>query len=148
MTRTIRALTAALAALLIAAPAGVARPVDSAYRASSTAATSPPPRQDLRIPDSLDAARAKTPSDLTAASAQERYYSSYGEPAPLSPSSGTARVDNGDGIAWLPLVLAVFGALIVGLGAGSGLHLIHARRRQVTARTRQWDSAPDWGGGG
>jgi hypothetical protein len=40
--------------------------------------------------------------------------------------------DTGDGIARLPFLSAVFGALIVGLGAGSGLHLLHVRRRYRT----------------
>jgi hypothetical protein len=67
-----------------------------------------------------------------AALAQERYYASYGKPTPLTHATRTVAADTGNGIARLPFVIAVVGALIVGLGAGSGLHLLHARRRHAT----------------
>ena len=65
---------------------------------------------------------------LDAARAQERYYSSYGTPTPLTKPE-VAVADTGDGVAGLPFALSVFGALIVGLGAGSGLHVVRSRRR-------------------
>jgi hypothetical protein len=64
--------------------------------------------------------------------AQERYYASYGKPTPPTMATRTVAADTGDGIAALPFVIALFGALIVGLGAGSGLHLLHTRRRYRT----------------
>ena len=45
-------------------------------------------------------------------------------------------------IAWAPFALAVFGALVVGMGAGSALHLVHSRRhptRLATERTHRHD---------
>ena len=59
---------------------------------------------------------ARTPSDVRGALAQERYYSSYGAPAPLVPP-----VDAGDdgGPAPLPFVLAMAGGLVIGVAAGS-----------------------------
>ena len=84
-------------------------------------------RQDLRSPD----ARAL---------AQERYYGSYGDPAqdlrsPDARDAGSPAVaatpapvakPGGDGIAPLPFVLALAGAVIVGVGLSTA---VHARRR-------------------
>ena len=74
-------------------------------------------------------------NDTTAedrALAQERHYESYGKPTPPTIATRTVAADTGDGIARLPFLSAVFGALILGLGAGSGLHLLHVRRRYRT----------------
>jgi hypothetical protein len=76
--------------------------------------------------------RPKTPSDVTAALAQERYFSSYGQDVePLSRPAPAVVADDGDGIAPLPFVVSIVGALILGLGAGTGLHLLRLRRRQA-----------------
>jgi hypothetical protein len=79
---------------------------------------------------------ATTDNNVTPAAdralAQERYYASYGKPSPPTMATRTVAADTGDGIAPLPFVVALFGALIVGLSAGSGLHLLHARRRYRT----------------
>jgi hypothetical protein len=76
--------------------------------------------------------RPKTPSDVTAALAQERYFSSYGQDVePLSRPAPAVVADDGDGIAPLPFVVSIVGALILGLGAGTGLHLLRFRRRQA-----------------
>jgi hypothetical protein len=81
MPRTIRTIAAALTALVIAAPPAFAMPIDSPGHPSETTSA---PKQDLRSPDARDAAkRPQTPADVTAALAQERYYSSYGDPEPL-----------------------------------------------------------------
>ena len=53
----------------------------------------------------------------------------YPEPAT------TPATDTGDGIAWLPLALAVLDALVVGLCGGSALHLVHARRHATRLAT-------------
>ena len=127
MSRCNTIIAAALAAAaLVAAPTALAEPAD--FHAGPEFAA---PAPDLRSPDTRDAARPDTAGNPTvaaatdAALAQERYYASYDQPTPPP-----AVVTNaGDGIARLPFVLAVFGALVVGLGAGSGLHLLHARRR-------------------
>jgi hypothetical protein len=107
-------------------------------KASDSATTN---HQDLRSPDARDAARPTKASDsavsgdqaaLRAALAQERYYSSYGEPAPLARTVPTATDDTAGGIDTLPFVLSLFGALLVGVGAGTGLLLAHTRRRLAT----------------
>jgi hypothetical protein len=100
--------------------------------------------QDWRTPDTRSAAaahsnRAKDPGDRAApgddvdrALAQERYYASYGKPTPLTKAAPAVAPNTGDGIVSLPFVVAVLGALVIGLGAGSGLHLLYARRRHAT----------------
>ncbi len=107
-----QALACALACVVLAAVA-----------VSAPAAT----RQDLRSAD----ARAL---------AQERYYSSYGDPpqdlrSPDARDAGSpvtavpspvAEPRGGDGISLLPFVLALAGAVIVGVGLSTALH---ARRR-------------------
>jgi hypothetical protein len=133
MPRTIHTIAAALAALVIAAPTALARPIEDPVGTSSLAGTTSSPKQDLRSPDARDAARPKTRADVTAALAQERYYASYGDPTPITPPAGAPAIDTGDGIAQLPFILAVSGALIFGLATGSGLHLLHARRRRATS---------------
>jgi hypothetical protein len=93
-------------ALALTAPAALAEPIDAR-------------QQDLAH------LRAGSPSpELAAARAQERYYTSYGTPTP----SATV-ADSDDGVAYLPFALSVFGALIIGLGAGSGVQVVHSRRR-------------------
>jgi hypothetical protein len=64
--------------------------------------------------------------------AQERSYSTYGEPAPPRESATTAASDPGDGIAWVPFVLGLIAALVVGLSAGSALQ---ARRNATRPAT-------------
>ncbi len=71
-------------------------------------------------------------SRLDAAVAQERSYSTYGEPAPPQKAATTTATDPGDGIAWPPFVLGLVAALAVGLCAGSGLH---ARRHATRPAT-------------
>ena len=62
-------------------------------------------------------ARATAPSER--ALVQERYYTSYGTPAPLSSSTTREASDTG-GITWLGFSLALLGTLIAGLAAGPG----------------------------
>jgi hypothetical protein len=140
--RLTRVATAALAALVLAAPAAAgAQAKDhgmnaatgdaarSAVRTSSLAGTTSASTQDLRSPDARDAGHPSTPSDVKAALAQERYYSSYGRPTPIP--SPAVQVAGDDGIATLPFALAMFGALMLGLGAGGALHLLHVRRHRA-----------------
>jgi hypothetical protein len=117
-----RTLLVALASLAVMSPAALARPADAAPAGRSGAHV---------LQHTFDP--YPTPQwPVNAALAQERYYSSYGEPTPLTEVATATAADTGDGIARLPFVLAVIGALIVGLGAGSGLHLVRTRRRQAT----------------
>jgi hypothetical protein len=68
----------------------------------------------------------QAPSSTDAALAIERYYSSYGEPQPAA--GGEAGVA-GDGISTAPFLLALTGALVIGLAVGSLSPLATARRR-------------------
>ena len=142
----------------LAQPPDIHAPLIEAAKANKQDLRSPDARDAARAtPSGVDAARPETagnPNVTTAAEralAQERYYMSQGknaaadndvtpaaDPAPAqerySESHGNATpltnvaTDTGDGIARLPFVIALFGALIVGLGAGSGLHVLHGRR--------------------
>ena len=119
MSRTVRILTVALTALTIAAPAAIAMPIDPIRPASA---------QNMSSPDAQDAARHTTPADL-AALAEERYYSSYGQPEPITPPATAPAT--ADGIAALPFILGLAGTLIVGLAAGGGLHELYVRHRHA-----------------
>ena len=94
-----RILLVALASLALCAPAAVA--------AEENAFQDPMSAGDLAL-------------------AQERSYSTYAEPTPAA--APTTTTDGDAGIAMVPFVLAVLAAMAVGLGAGSRLHLVHARR--------------------
>jgi hypothetical protein len=108
-----RALLVALTALALGSPAAVAAPAQLRLD---------PPTSSLA--GTTEENVFGTPRD--SALAQERAYSTYGTTAP--PSDGGTTTDSGEGIAWLPFVLAVSGALVVGLAGGSRLHLVSARR--------------------
>jgi hypothetical protein len=82
----------------------------------------------IRTP-SLAEATWPTPADIQRAKAQERAYSTYGQPAPVPPAAPTLAGDVSDGIAPLPFALSILGTLIVGVGAGLGLHRVQLRRR-------------------
>jgi hypothetical protein len=64
--------------------------------------------------------------------AQEHSYSSYGEPGPPREAATTAATDSGDDIPWVPFDLGLFAALVVGLGAGSGLQARRHLSRPAT----------------
>jgi hypothetical protein len=126
-----RTLLLALASLALCAPAAAARPVDlrSAAPTSSlsgmtdqTPAEATPGRVLRRSFDPYPEAL----SPREAALAQERSYSTYGEPTP------TPTADSGDGITWVPFVLGLLAALAVGLGAGSGLQAHRHATRPAT----------------
>jgi hypothetical protein len=119
----LRTLLVALASLALLAPAALARPAEAPASSLSGTTEEGIPGHGLR--------RAFDPlpwpvSPREAALAQERYYSTYGEAAT------TPVTDAGDGVAWLPFVLGLSAALVVGLGAGSGLQARrHATRPAI-----------------
>jgi hypothetical protein len=119
-----RTLFITLASLALTSPAALARPADAPPAGHSAAHV---------LQHTFDP--YPTPQwPIAPALAQERYYSSYGEPtAPTNVA--TASPADTDGIARLPFVLAVVGALVVGLGAGSGLHLVRTRRHATGLAT-------------
>ena len=93
------------------------------------------PGSTTQAPSSTDAALAiersyssygQAPSSTDAALAIERSYSSYGEAPPVADREAGAA---GDGISIAPFLLALTGALVIGLAVGSLAPLATARRR-------------------
>jgi len=131
-----RTLLLALAALALSTPTALARPIDLRSEAPTSAlsGTTNQPSPEVIPGRVLRRSFDPFPNSLPlreAALAQERYYSTYGEPAP--PREAAAAVtDSGDGITWLLFVLGLFAALVIGLGAGSGLQ---ARRHTTRPAT-------------
>jgi hypothetical protein len=128
-----RTLLVAVASLALCAPAAVARPADLptsslAGTTDQTPAEATPGRVLRRAFDPYP----EPVRPVDAALAQERSYSTYGEPAPQREAAKTAATDSGDGITWVPFVLGLLAALAVGLGAGSGLQ---ARRHATRPAT-------------
>ena len=121
-----RRIPALLAVLCAGALAPLAAPPNAA--AESLPGKTSTPWQDLRSPDSRDAARA-----AKIALAQERYYSSYGEPEPLAPPRSPVASDD---TPWLPVALPVAATLaIVAAGAAHLIRLRIRRRRAGRATT-------------
>jgi hypothetical protein len=152
VTRT-AALALALAAL--AAPTAAAQQQDlrspdarDTARAAPTAAQ----QRDLRSPDARDAGTSAplahpqplkdygknaatgdhvTP-DSSPALAQERYFSSYGEPEPLTQPQSPAPSDD---TPWLPIALAITGALVIVAASATQLRRLRLRRRRAVRST-------------
>ena len=140
MTRT-RILVAALATLALAAPAASADPhaIDAHARAELQ-------KQDLRSADAIDSAvqaelRARgrngamtggvaPTTAITRALENEKAYSSYGEPAPLEPTTPQV-ADDDDGAPW-PLIGAGFLGIALLFGAAVAL-VARPRRARVAA---------------
>jgi hypothetical protein len=68
----------------------------------------------------------QAPSSTDAALTIERYYSSYGEPQPVAGDEAGAA---GDGISTAPFLLALTGALVIGVAVGSLSSLATGTRR-------------------
>jgi hypothetical protein len=121
---------AALAVGALLAPTALAQPADIHQPLIDAVV-------EAQKQDSQEAARPDTAGNpnvsgsAAPALAQERYYASYGTPTSLSHTTRTVAADTDDGIAPLPFGLAVVAALIVGLAAGSGLHILYARRHPI-----------------
>jgi len=118
-----RTMLVALAALALLAPAAVAMPLDPIDTTGE---------QPYQLERTFDA-YPKPTTPLEIARAQEATYSTYGQPAPLQKAAPV--VATTDGIETLPFALGIAGALIVGLAAGSGLHVMRTRRRHATLAT-------------
>ena len=69
---------------------------------------------------------ATTDAGSSAAQAQERYYSSYGEPEPLTLPQSPAPTDD---TPWLPIALAIAVALTVAAASTTQLRRLRIRRR-------------------
>ena len=137
MPRT-RIIVAVLAALALAAPAASADPhaIDAAATAEKLEAhdfaTYSAAQAELRARgrDGVQTGSLAGTTDATArAHAQERAYSTYGEPAPIEPAPAPATAD--DDTPW-PLIGAGFGgvALLLGLAV-----LLVARPRRPRVAT-------------
>lgn len=132
--RTIAATLATVALATPAAPALSARrspettssPAGTPARTASDAGAATKARaEDLRRLEAGGSSSAATAPAL----AQEQYYSSYGKPTPANPTAGTIVRDSSDGIAPLPFVVAMVGALMAGIAVATALHALAARRR-------------------
>jgi hypothetical protein len=151
----VTALAVALLGVTLSGPAA-AQPTDihDGWETSSPADTTSTPRQDLRTPDAIDAARrikialameryyqgepgplvteapAQAPSDDDAALALEQYYQSFGEPAPLvADTPAPAPVE--DDAPLLPIAIAVAAALAVVAASATHVRRLRLRRRRT-----------------
>jgi hypothetical protein len=148
-TRSIVACTLACGLLATATSTAAARPIDDARAGAPTSSLAgTTTKQDLRMPDTRDAARGErqvlpSPDARDAANAEqiarmmEPYYSSYGKPSPLSQpvnAPGATAVDSAsvrapDDSPWL-LISAIATSLAVVLACAA---MVMRRRRAVTA---------------
>jgi len=78
------------------------------------------------------AARPNQYTHASAALAQERYYSSYGEPAPLTAPQPPAPSDD---TPWLLIGLSIAAALAIAAASATQLRRLRIRRRRA-ARVR------------
>ena len=127
MPLTRSTLTAALAALLLAAPAATAQPADMHAQLGQSAAAAN--TQDLRSPDARDAAlNAVRPAPAvnapgaTAVDSQSKLPAAHS--APVAPAD--------DGVDWTTIALGIAGSLI----AVGGIALLANRRTRQTHRVR------------
>jgi hypothetical protein len=125
-----RTLLVALAGVALFAPAALAGPVDKRSEAPTSSLSGTKGTVFEHVFDPYPEAT----SPHKAALAQERSYSNTIKPTqPVEPAPAVAT--DGGGISSLPFALAVFGALVVGLGVGSALHLVHTRRHAAKLAT-------------
>ena len=147
--RTIAACVLACGLLAITTSSAVALPIDDARGDSPTSSlagtTSDTPRQDLRSPDTRDAAAGgvfanpmadplqdlRSPDARDAADseriakAMEQYYATYGEPEPVNAPALAVPEDDSP---WL-LVSVIAGGLALMVAS---VALVHRRRRTAT----------------
>ena len=97
-------LLASLAGTAVAIPAQDLRGADA--RTSSLAGTTSAPAQDLRGADSRQQPEFPTAHEI--ATAQERYYGSYGNPEPIARPAAPAA---STGVDWVPIALVVAAAM-------------------------------------
>ena len=119
----VTALALALLGVTLSGPAAARVPVE--LQTSSLAGTTSTPRQDLRSPDAIDAARQDK-----VALAMERYSKSYGKPKPLF-AKAQAHAPAHHDTPVLPIGIALAAALAV--IAASATHLRRLRLRRRTA---------------
>jgi hypothetical protein len=126
-----RTLLVTLACVTLFAPTAVARSLEQRSEAPTSSSLS---GTKGTVFEHLFDPHPEATSPHEAALAQERSYSNNIKPTRLA-ETAPAVAAGGDGISTLPFALAVFGALVVGLGAGSGLHLVHTRRHAARLAT-------------
>jgi hypothetical protein len=100
-----------------------ARPIDLRTDAQTSSLAGTTSRQDLRSPDTIDAA---TRPEV----ALEKYYSSYGDPEPLPVAQAPASAPS-DEEPWLPIALAVAVAFTVVAASVTHLRRLRIRRRRT-----------------
>ena len=126
----VKILVCAALAMIVAAPGASARPNDGHCRVQIpsgllVAVPCPPgaPQHKSTVTSPAENSR------LNAARAQQRYYTSYGNPAPMSPPSVAA--DDG-GVDWAAIGIAIAGTCLL---AGALIALVMRTRRR-TGRVR------------
>lgn len=126
-----RTLAAALATAALGAPAALARPADLDSPVGDTVT---PARvvHNVRSPDAEDAA-AQAGRDTGGAVAQERYYSSYGEPVSGQQPAHPASAD--DGTPWTTIAAGLAAVLLVlgGTATIAGRARLRTRRAGIAA---------------
>lgn len=127
MSRTPRTIAAGVAAFAALAPAAVAMPVDGPIHTSSLAGTTSAPQQDLRSPDSRDAAIPR------------RHLASSHIVTPSVPSVPTTRIVHvapSDGFDVTDAALGAggaFAAIVIAAAGGVALRRRGATRHSVAA---------------
>ena len=126
----VTALACAMAAAVTSGPAAARELRDAAPTSSLAGTTSTTPEQDQRAGDGAPAAAPSARHDASEAArlekialAQERYYSSYGEPEPLPVAEAPAPVDEPQ--PWLPISIAIAAALTI---AAASVMVLRRRR--------------------
>ena len=117
-------LCALACALLVSAMSGTAAAQPRAHAQASAALAQERYYSSYGEPSTTDAG--------TSALAQERYYSSYGEPEPLTLPRPSAPSDE---TPWLPIALSIALALAVVAASATQLRRLRVRRRAARATT-------------
>jgi len=124
----VTALACAMAAAVTSGPAAARELRDAAPTSSLAGTTSTTPEQDPRAGDDAPSARddASEAARLEKiALAQERYYSSYGEPEPLPVAEAPAPAPVDEPQPWLPISIAIAAALTI---AAASVMVLRRRR--------------------
>jgi hypothetical protein len=138
-----RTLVAALAVTALAVPAAQARPADM-HASVAQATAKAQQQQDLRSPDTIDAAQLRghgaaavnAPGATAVDSATRSAPSTLpapptwpANPQPIAPAHGAKVVDDG-GVDWAPIALGIVGGLL----AVGAVAVLTTRRRRMRVR--------------
>jgi hypothetical protein len=136
-----RTLVAALAVTALAVPAAQARPADMHASVAQAAAAKAQEQQDLRSPDSIDAARFRGHGAVAVNAPGATAVDSATRPAPRTQAvpptwpvnpqpitpAHTAKVVDDGGVDWTPIALGILGGLL----AVAAVAFLTTRRRRT-----------------